>query len=138
MSQLKLKFSVINFQSTEHRVKRVQIRSFFWSVFFPYLNLNSAQIRENKDQKKLRILTFFTKWKSLKKWRGYQDISSKGFQGNQRCIKNPVNETSKIDLFCENSGFYPLTLFAENYILYISLGFEYTYGYLNGFLVKIK
>ena len=50
-------------------VKSVQIRSFFWSVFsrvrteygdllhkFPY----SVRIRENTDQKKLRIWTLFT------------------------------------------------------------------------------
>ena len=52
-----------------HDVKSVQIRSFFWSVFFrirteygeilrisPYL----VQGRENTDQKKLRIWTLFT------------------------------------------------------------------------------
>ena len=52
-----------------HCVKSVQIRSFFWSVLFhirteygdllrksPYL----VRIRENTDQKKLRIWTLFT------------------------------------------------------------------------------
>ena len=52
-----------------HCVKRIQIRSFFWSVLScirteygdllresPY----SVWIQENKDQKKLRIWTFFT------------------------------------------------------------------------------
>ena len=54
-------------------MKSVQIRSFFWSVFsciwteygallrkFPY----SVQIQENTDQKKLRIWTLFTQWRS--------------------------------------------------------------------------
>ena len=54
-----------------HCVKCVQIRSFFWSVFSriqtehgeirsisPYL----VRIRENTDQKKLRIWTLFTQW----------------------------------------------------------------------------
>ena len=52
-------------------MNRVQIRSFFWSVFShiraeygqilcisPY----SVQMRENADQKKLRIWTVFTQW----------------------------------------------------------------------------
>ena len=52
-------------------VKSVQIRSFFWSVFFrirteygeirsisPY----SVRMRENTDQKQLRIWTLFTQW----------------------------------------------------------------------------
>ena len=55
--------------TNHHCVKSVQIRSFFWSAFsrirteygeilriFPY----SVQIRENMDQKKLRIWTHFT------------------------------------------------------------------------------
>ena len=37
-----------------HCVKSVQIRSFFWSVFW--------RIQENTDQKKLRIWTHFTQW----------------------------------------------------------------------------
>ena len=54
-----------------HCVKSVQIRSFFWSVFShvraeygevrsisPY----SVRIRENTDQKKLRIWTLFIQW----------------------------------------------------------------------------
>ena len=49
-------------------VKSVQIRSFFWSAFSriwtEYGDLRSkspysVQIRENKDQKKLRIWTIF-------------------------------------------------------------------------------
>ena len=55
----------------KHCVKSVQIRSFFWSVFSrirteygeillisPYL----VWIRENTDQKKLRVWTLFTQW----------------------------------------------------------------------------
>ena len=55
----------------DHCVKSVQIRSFFWSVvsrirtkygeirgISPYL----VQIRENTDQKKLRIWTLFAQW----------------------------------------------------------------------------
>ena len=58
----------------KHCVKRVQIRSFFWSVFSrirteygeilrisPY----SVWMRGNTDQKKLRILTHFTQWRSM-------------------------------------------------------------------------
>ena len=53
-----------------HRVKSVQIQSFFWSVFsrtrVEYGDLRnkspySAQIREDTDQKKLRIWAHFTK-----------------------------------------------------------------------------
>ena len=56
----------------KHCVKSVQIRSFFWSLFFrirteykdilrisPY----SVQMQENTDQKKLRIWTHFTQWR---------------------------------------------------------------------------
>ena len=53
-----------------HYVKSVQIRSFFWSVFSCIrteygLNTDSpcsVRMRENTDQKKLRILTLFTQW----------------------------------------------------------------------------
>ena len=50
-----------------HSVKSVQVRSFFWSVFFRIRteygdllrkSLYSVRIRENKDQKKLRVWTF--------------------------------------------------------------------------------
>ena len=54
-----------------HCVKSIQIRSFFWSVFsrirteygeirsiIPY----TVRVRENTDQKKLRIWTLFTQW----------------------------------------------------------------------------
>ena len=67
---------VLNYTSkTTHCVKSVQIRSFFWSVFsrirteyreilsiYPY----SVPMRENADQKKLRIWTIFTRWHSQK------------------------------------------------------------------------
>ena len=58
-----------------HCVKSAQIRSFFWSVFSrnraeygdllrnsPY----SARVRENRDQKKLRIWTLSTQWWNTK------------------------------------------------------------------------
>ena len=54
-----------------HCVKSIQIRSFFWSLFsrirteygeirsiIPY----TVRVRENMDQKKLRIWTLFTQW----------------------------------------------------------------------------
>ena len=60
--------------SDTHCVKYVQIRSFFWSVFSwirteygdigstsPY----SVRMRENTDQKKLRIWTLFTQWQNV-------------------------------------------------------------------------
>ena len=52
-----------------HCVKSIQIWSFFWSVFFRIrteygeirkISLYSVQMRENTDQKKLRIWTLFT------------------------------------------------------------------------------
>ena len=57
-------------------VKSVQIRSFFWFVFFPIrtehgeiqsISPYSVQIRENTDQKKLRSATLFTQ--CMKKFR---------------------------------------------------------------------
>ena len=42
-----------------HCVKSVQIRSFFWSVFSC---IRTVRIKENTDQKKLRIWTLFTQW----------------------------------------------------------------------------
>ena len=61
-------------QSSYHCLKSVQIRSFFWSVFScirteygeilrisPY----SVRMRENTDQKKLRIWTLFTQCKKI-------------------------------------------------------------------------
>ena len=46
------------FQALYHCVKSVQKRSFFWSVFSR--SLYSVRMRENTDQKKLRIWTLFT------------------------------------------------------------------------------
>ena len=50
-----------------HCMKSVQIRSFFYSIFFSVFGLNTeiysvnqVRIRENTDQKKLRIWTLFT------------------------------------------------------------------------------
>ena len=71
ISQVVILANIHCFLSLEkiHCVKSVQIRSFFWSVFSriraeygeilcisPY----SVQMRENTDQNKLRIWTFFT------------------------------------------------------------------------------
>ena len=64
-----------------HCVKSVQIRRFFWPVFsrirteygeilriFPY----SVRMRENKNQKKLRIWILFTQW--IKMWNFYTTL----------------------------------------------------------------
>ena len=61
------KVQMLHFSIT-HCVKSVQIRSFFWPVF-PHIRTEygdlrsespySVQIRENTDQKKLRIWTLF-------------------------------------------------------------------------------
>ena len=54
-----------------HYVKSVQIRSFFWSLFsrirteygeIRSISPYSVRMRENADQKKLHIRTFFTQW----------------------------------------------------------------------------
>ena len=54
-----------------HCVKSVQIRSFLWSVFsrirteygeLRSISPYSVQMRENTDQKNLRIWTLFTQW----------------------------------------------------------------------------
>ena len=44
-----------------HCVQSVQIRSFLWSVFSRIRTEYSAGMRENTDQKKLRIWTLFTR-----------------------------------------------------------------------------
>ena len=53
------------------KVKCAQIRSFFWSVFsriwteyreIRSISSYSVRMRENTEQKKLRIWTFFTQW----------------------------------------------------------------------------
>ena len=60
---------------TEHCVKSVQIRSFFWSLYSRIrteygeilrISSYSIRMREYRDQKKLRIWTHFTQWKQLK------------------------------------------------------------------------
>ena len=65
----------INSRNSHHCVKSVRIRSFFWPVFSriwtEYIDLRSKSpytdhIRENKDQKKLRIWTFFTQCLSMR------------------------------------------------------------------------
>ena len=75
--------------STKHCVKSVQIRSFFWSVFYhirtEYGEIlstfsYSVRMRENKDQKKLRIWALFTQCLA-------QTLTSTKMQ---RCIQNPV------------------------------------------------
>ena len=45
-----------------HCVKSVQIKSFFWSIFSCIRTESSVQIKENTNQKKLRIWTLFTQW----------------------------------------------------------------------------
>ena len=59
------------FPHNNHCVKSVKMRSFFWSVFSRILtkygkiqNISpySARVRENTDQKKLRIWTHCTQW----------------------------------------------------------------------------
>ena len=54
-----------------HCVKCVQIRSFFWSVYSrirtEHLRIRrispySVRMRDNTDQKKIRIWTLFTQW----------------------------------------------------------------------------
>ena len=61
-------FHVYLLSENNHRVKSVQIRSFFWSVFSriwtEYRDLlsispYSVPLRENTDQKKLHIWTLF-------------------------------------------------------------------------------
>ena len=61
--------------SSKHCVKSVQTRSFFWSVFSLIwteygeiwsISRYSVQMRENTDQKKLRIWTHFTQWSCIK------------------------------------------------------------------------
>ena len=61
----------LNSHNNPHCVRSVQIRSFFWSVFFrirtDYGDLlskfpSSVRLRENTDQKKLRIWTLITQW----------------------------------------------------------------------------
>ena len=53
-------------------MKRVQIRSFFWSVFSCIrtkhgdLQMYRVRIQENTDQEKLRIWALFTQWRSWK------------------------------------------------------------------------
>ena len=63
------------FQIVIHCVISVQIRSFFWSVFSVirtgYRDLRSkspysVQIRENTDQKKLRIWALFTQCRKIR------------------------------------------------------------------------
>ena len=60
-----------SWSKNKHCVKGVQIRSFFWSVFsrirteyvdFRRKSSYSVRIRENMDQKKLRIWTLFIQW----------------------------------------------------------------------------
>ena len=46
-------------------MKSVQIRSFFWSVFSRIRTEYGDLLRENTDQKKLRIWKLFTQWHSL-------------------------------------------------------------------------
>ena len=47
------------FDERNHCVESVQLRSFFWSVFY---QIRTVQMRESADQKKLRIWTLFTQW----------------------------------------------------------------------------
>ena len=66
---LKQKWLFGNVINYPHCVKIVQIRSFFWSVFsrirteygeILHISLYPVRMRENTDQKKLRIWTIFT------------------------------------------------------------------------------
>ena len=87
---IKAKIKEFLFYNSPNCVKSVQIRSFFWSAFshirteygeiqstFPY----SVRMKENKDQKKLRIWALFTQCL-------VQTLTSTKMQ---RCIQNPSN-----------------------------------------------
>ena len=94
----------------KHCVKSVQIRSLFWSVF-PCIRTEyedllsksrySVQMRENTDQKKLRVWTLFTQWNDSKnpstKICAFGKITS-GFvllvKRISTCFKNNVLELS--------------------------------------------
>ena len=78
----------------EHCVKSVQMQSFFWSVFShiwtEYAEVRSispysVRMRENTDQKKLRIWTLFTQWmrnKASVVFYEYREIGIKKKQKN--------------------------------------------------------
>ena len=64
-------------KKVRHCVKCIQIRSFFWSVFYRIrteygeirsISLYSVQMRENTDQKKFRIWTLLTQCEEKDMW----------------------------------------------------------------------
>ena len=79
----------------KHRVKRIQIRSFFWSLFFripteygEILSISpfSVRMRENTDQQKLRIWKFFTQCFSFQLQYGHGPSKIlRNIQGFQNC-----------------------------------------------------
>ena len=79
----------------KHPVKRIQIRSFFWSLFFripteygEILSISpfSVRMRENTDQQKLRIWKFFTQCFSFQLQYGHGPSKIlRNIQGFQNC-----------------------------------------------------
>ena len=71
LKSLPSKFCKSFWYKSDHCVKSIQIRSFFWSVFSRIrteygeilrISTYSVRMREKTDQKKFRIWTLFTQW----------------------------------------------------------------------------
>ena len=60
-----------NVIATDHCVKRVLLRSSFWSLF----RANSDRIRKNTDQEKLRVWALFKQWIRLTQFTTSQKVT---------------------------------------------------------------
>ena len=102
-----------------HCLKSVQIRSFFWSAFsriwteYGDLRSNSpysVRIRENTDQRKLRIWTLFTQWTWLVKLTLTVHQSSlldcQLFNWPWHCVKSVQIRSFFWSVFSPNAGKY--------------------------------
>ena len=112
-----------------HCVKIVQIRSFLRSVLscvktkhrvLHPKSLYSVWLRENKDQKKLRIWTLFTQWNfSMKKKRSWSHDLGSDFFVRKRSFFRGLGEgrggaTTSLDIvdcFKKNRSVIPLEFF---------------------------
>ena len=84
-TSLELSWNLFQSPTQKHCIKSVQIRSYFWSLFFcirieyedllrksPY----SIRIQENTEQKLLRIWTLFTFWNRRNCKKGSMNLGS--------------------------------------------------------------
>ena len=140
--------SRVSFWQSQHCVKSVQIRSFFWSVFShirtEYGDLqskspHSVQMREDPDRKKLSIWTLFTQYKpaitfsmsAIEEPSQYVKSVQSVQWGYQNYVNDVAGRLNGFDRWLSRSGFFATDNNSWKLFLKISS------CYLNNFMMDV-